>query len=117
MRLVLHAALALAAALACSDRPSASATSAPPSIVADPVFPRRAIGPGAYDVIVVGGGTSGIAAALQAARMGARVALLEETDWIGGPMTRAAVSARGERAGAIRKGGRYGGFIDHVRAY
>ena len=33
------------------------------------------------DVIVVGAGTGGIAAAIQAARMGSRVILLEETDW------------------------------------
>jgi len=117
MRLVTSAALALTAALACSFQPSASATSAPRSIVADPVFPRRVIGPGAYDVIVVGGGTSGIAAALQAARMGARVALLEETDWIGGQMTAAAVSTMDEGAAAIRQAGLYREFIDRVRSH
>ena len=40
-----------------------------------------------YDVIVVGAGTGGVSAAIQAARMGAKVALLEETDWIGGQVT------------------------------
>ena len=45
-----------------------------------------------YDVIVVGAGTGGIGAALQAARMGKSVLLLEETDYIGGQMTAAGVS-------------------------
>src|SRR5438552_1867690 len=49
--------------------------------------------------------------------MGARVALLEETDWIGGQMTAAAVSTMDEGAAAIRKAGLYGEFIDHVRSY
>ena len=38
----------------------------------------------AYDVVIVGAGTGGFSAAIQAARMGMRVALLEETDWVGG---------------------------------
>ncbi|MEK7633828.1 MAG: FAD-dependent oxidoreductase [Patescibacteria group bacterium] len=45
-----------------------------------------------YDVIIVGGGSSGISAAIQAARLGASVAVFEETDWIGGQMTAAGVS-------------------------
>ena len=48
----------------------------------------------ACDVLVVGGGTGGIAAALAAARAGRRVCLLEETDWIGGQLTAQGVSAR-----------------------
>ncbi len=51
---------------------------------------------GAYDVIVGGAGTSGWAAAVQAARMGARVLLVEESDWIGGQMAAAAVSSMDE---------------------
>ena len=39
------------------------------------------------DVVVVGGGTSGFAAAIAAARAGAEVALLEQTSYLGGTMT------------------------------
>ena len=46
-----------------------------------------------YDVVIVGAGTSGVSAAIQASRMGMKVALLEETDVIGGQMIAAAVSA------------------------
>ena len=49
-----------------------------------------------YDVIVAGAGTGGWAAAVQAARLGARVLLLEETDWIGGQMAAAAVTTMDE---------------------
>jgi 8-oxo-dGTP pyrophosphatase MutT (NUDIX family) len=45
-----------------------------------------------YDVVVVGAGPGGVAAAIQAARMGERVLLIEETDWVGGQMTAAGVS-------------------------
>jgi hypothetical protein len=42
-------------------------------------------------VLVVGGGLGGIAAALTAARLGHRVVLTEETDWLGGQLTAQAV--------------------------
>src|ERR1051325_1379611 len=48
------------------------------------------------DVLVVGGGTGGVAAAWAAARMGRRVCLVEETDWIGGQFTSQGVSALDE---------------------
>jgi hypothetical protein len=44
-------------------------------------------------VIVVGAGSGGIAAALQAARMGARVLVLEETDYLGGQIAAAGVTS------------------------
>jgi len=39
------------------------------------------------DVVIIGGGTGGVAAALGALREGATVILTEETDWIGGQFT------------------------------
>jgi hypothetical protein len=43
------------------------------------------------DLVIVGGGTGGCAAALAAARNGLRVVMTEETDWIGGQLTQQAV--------------------------
>lgn len=43
------------------------------------------------DVVVIGGGMGGCAAALAATRMGLRVVLTEPTDWIGGQLTQQAV--------------------------
>jgi FAD dependent oxidoreductase len=45
------------------------------------------------DVLVIGGGASGIAAGIQAARMGARTIIAEETSWLGGMLSAAGVSA------------------------
>jgi hypothetical protein len=39
------------------------------------------------DVLIVGGGLGGVAGALAALRLGKRVVLTEETDWIGGQLT------------------------------
>lgn len=44
-------------------------------------------------VLVIGGGTGGTAAAIQAARMGVPVMLVEETGWLGGMLSAAGVSA------------------------
>ena len=44
------------------------------------------------DVLVVGGGASGTAAGIQAARMGVHTIVLEETPWLGGMLTSAGVS-------------------------
>ena len=47
-------------------------------------------------VLVVGGGTGGVAAALAASRAGLRVTLLEETSWLGGQFTSQGISALDE---------------------
>ncbi len=49
-----------------------------------------------YDVIIAGAGTGGFGAAVQAARLGATVLLVEETDWIGGQMNAAGVTSMDE---------------------
>jgi hypothetical protein len=43
------------------------------------------------DLVIIGGGLGGCAAALAAARHGLRVIMTEETDWIGGQLTQQAV--------------------------
>ncbi len=45
------------------------------------------------DILIAGGGASGVSAAIQAARMGVEVVLVEETPWLGGMLTAAGVSA------------------------
>ncbi|MEL6944574.1 MAG: FAD-dependent oxidoreductase [Bacteroidota bacterium] len=45
------------------------------------------------DVLVIGGGTGGTAAGIQAARMGAKTLIIEPTVWLGGMLTAAGVSA------------------------
>ena len=62
-------------------------------VTVDPEAPREEI---ACDVLVVGGGMGGVAAAWAAARRGHRVCLLEETDWLGGQMTAQGISALDE---------------------
>ncbi len=71
--------------------------------------------PLSYEVVVVGAGSGGTMAAIQAARMGARVALVEESGWIGGQMTGAAVSTMDD----VRRNrsGIYGEFLERVREY
>ncbi|EGX55977.1 secreted protein [Streptomyces zinciresistens K42] len=43
------------------------------------------------DILIVGGGLGGVAAAIAACRAGRRVVMTEETDWIGGQLTAQAV--------------------------
>ena len=76
-------------------------------------FPVLGAEPLHYDVVVVGAGTGGSMAAVQAGRMGMRVAVVEESDWIGGQMTAAAVSTMDD-VGKTRMG-LYGEFIKRVR--
>ncbi|MGI6457052.1 MAG: FAD-dependent oxidoreductase [bacterium] len=73
-----------------------------------------------YDVIVAGAGTGGVAAALQAARLGASVLLLEESDWIGGQMAAAGVTSMDEGyppRSRVRARGIYAEFCLRAEAY
>lgn len=67
-----------------------------------------------FDVAVIGAGAGGCAAALQAARSGAEVLLIEEGPWVGGMLTSAGVSAID---GNYRlRGGIFGEFCDSLAA-
>lgn len=46
-----------------------------------------------FDVVIAGGSTAAFAAAIAAAESGARTALLEPTDWVGGQLTSSGVPA------------------------
>ena len=48
-----------------------------------------------YDVVVVGGGTAGVIAALQSAKAGVKTLLIEKTEMLGGTITNARVFAPG----------------------
>lgn len=74
-------------------------------------------GSGNYDVVIAGAGTGGFSAAVQAARMGATVALLEESDWIGGQMGAAGVSTMDEGHNLTPPSGIYKEFLVRMKAY
>ena len=69
-----------------------------------------------YDIVVVGAGTGGVSAAIQAARLGAKVALLEETDWVGGQMNAAGVTSMDEYQ-TNSNSGIYKEFTDKIKSY
>ncbi len=70
------------------------------------------------DVLIIGGGVGGVAAALAAAKLGRKVIMTEETDWIGGQLTAQAVPPDEhrwiEQFGATAS---YRQFRHKVRAY
>jgi hypothetical protein len=68
-----------------------------------------------YDVVVAGGGIGGIAAAIQAARMGVSVLVVEPSDWIGGQATAAGVSTMDDLS--RQSSGLYLEFISRLRNY
>lgn len=65
-----------------------------------------------YDVVVIGGGAGGTAAAVEAARNGARTLVVEETQWLGGVLTSAGVSAIDGNYNL--RGGIFGEFTDSL---
>lgn len=66
-----------------------------------------------YDIVIAGAGTGGWGTAIQAARMGCCVLLIEETDWIGGQMNAAGVTSMDEGT-IIREQGLYHEFYERV---
>lgn len=69
-----------------------------------------------FDIVVFGAGTGGSAAAIQAARMGANVAIAEDTDWVGGQMTAGGVSTMDEGPFATDNG-IYAEFLERVESH
>src|SRR4051812_28818198 len=74
------------------------------------------------DILIVGGGTGGCAAALSACALGSRVIMVEETDWIGGQLTAQAVPPDEhpwiEQFGCTARYRRYRDLVrDHYRKY
>lgn len=63
------------------------------------------------DVLVVGGGTGGTAAAIQAARRGAKTVLVSEFSWLGGMLTSAGVVAPDGNELAAFQTGLWGSFL------
>lgn len=64
------------------------------------------------DVVVIGGGASGISAGIQASRMGVETLILEETPWVGGMLTSAGVSCID--GNYKLRSGIFGEFIDSL---
>lgn len=67
------------------------------------------------DVVVVGGGASGTAAAIQSGRMGVKTCIIEQTNWLGDMLTSSGVSAiDGDPA---KTSGIFREFLDRVIDY
>ncbi len=100
-----------------NDRYKCDSPPIQPPVQAPPVKPPPSPLPATihYDVIVVGAGSGGIAAAIQAARLGSTVALVEETDWIGGQML--PVGNMDEYWFPQNRGGIYAEFLRKSRDY
>lgn len=67
------------------------------------------------DVLVVGGGTGGTAAAIQAARRGAKTILVSEFTWLGGMLTSAGVPAPDGNELEAFQTGLWGAFIKELQ--
>ncbi|NJO93374.1 MAG: FAD-dependent oxidoreductase [Hydrococcus sp. RM1_1_31] len=67
------------------------------------------------DILVVGGGTGGVAAAIQAARRGIDTILVSEFAWLGGMLTTAGVSAPDGNELAAFQTGLWGAYLQALR--
>ncbi|WP_066379732.1 MULTISPECIES: FAD-dependent oxidoreductase [unclassified Anabaena] len=67
------------------------------------------------DILVVGGGTGGTAAAIQAARRGAKTILVSEFPWLGGMLTSAGVSAPDGNELIAFQTGLWGAFLRELQ--
>ncbi|MDZ8083571.1 MAG: FAD-dependent oxidoreductase [Nostoc sp. DcaGUA01] len=67
------------------------------------------------DVLVVGGGTGGTTAAIQAARRGAKTILVSEFSWLGGMLASAGVSAPDGNELEALQTGLWGAFLQELR--
>ena len=70
----------------------------------------------AYDIIIAGGGMSGVSAAIQATRLGASVLIIEPTSMLGGQATAAGVSTMDDMS-RLPESGIYRDFMDRVRSH
>lgn len=68
-----------------------------------------------YDVVIIGGGTSGTAAGIESARCGARTLIVEQSLWLGGMLTSAGVSATDGNYNL--RGGIWAEFRDSLEAH
>ncbi len=84
--------------------------------LANEAFPAsRKAARNSYDIIIAGAGTGGISAAIQAARMGASVLVVEPSTWIGGQATAAGVSTMDDMS--RQKSGLYRELISRLQNY
>jgi|GEM_PF-4651821 len=67
------------------------------------------------DVLVVGGGASGITAGIQAARLNVKTLVVEETTWLGGMLSAAGVSATD--GNHLLPSGLWGEFRERIYAH
>ena len=70
----------------------------------------------AYDIIIAGGGMSGVSAAIQATRLGASVLIIEPTNMLGGQATAAGVSTMDDMS-RLNESGIYREFMNRVRSH
>lgn len=90
----------------------------PRSFAADPLSPRDPQDlADRYDVVIAGAGTGGCAAAIQAARLGVTVLLVEESDWVGGQAFAAGVTSMDEGRPFVRERGLYRELCGLIQAH